>query len=281
MKKKLLKLFTAALIAMGIMSVPVTAQAAQKSIEYLNENKTYTQFDITNDGKPDKIKIRKTLYEGVYDPAPGRYDIYVNGKNVYSVAAKYCGYGVGTLCTVSSKKHFLNLQLFHPYNDKSYSNKILYYSGGKLKVVADTYSQFLKSYTIVDSFMIKKVDSKKISLSATTIAGGIGINSCNIDYNISGSKLTQATKTFSIRNDGTNPYMRPGENIWYANRSLTAYKSVGSSSKSFTLQNGSQCKIARIYFGSNAWIKVYKGSKYGWIKCPNNDTPYFYESYFY
>ena len=80
MKKKLRKLFTATLIAVGILSVPVAAQAAQKNNINIRANATYTKYDITSDRKADTIKIsQKAPNSQPY--AYGKYKVSVIVKN--------------------------------------------------------------------------------------------------------------------------------------------------------------------------------------------------------
>ena len=57
MKKTLLKYFTVALITISTISMPLTVKAAQKSNISIRPNVAYSKYDITGDGKADKIRI--------------------------------------------------------------------------------------------------------------------------------------------------------------------------------------------------------------------------------
>lgn len=63
-------------------------------LEFLNGQKerTYKQYDITNDGKADIVKIKKSGKPGGYDICGyKKFEVYVNGKCALEVPYKING----------------------------------------------------------------------------------------------------------------------------------------------------------------------------------------------
>ena len=105
MQKKLLRTLCTIFMLVGLLSFPTAAQAAQKSNIGLKSNKTYTQYDITGNGKADTIRVnfKSEKY----------FNIQINGKTAYKLnASEICKINVN-LYTLKGNKHFLKLKYCH------------------------------------------------------------------------------------------------------------------------------------------------------------------------
>ena len=103
MKKTLLKYFTVALITISTISMPLTVKAAQKSNISIRPNVAYSKYDITGDGKADKIRINFKSESYLNIEVNGKKSFSLNAQNIYLVNAD--------LYTLNGNKHFLKLKL--------------------------------------------------------------------------------------------------------------------------------------------------------------------------
>ena len=71
------------LTCLMILVIPTTARAASASLVTLKNGKTYSSYDITRDGKKDKIKIIQTRWYRA--PYSTERQVYVNGKYGFTV----------------------------------------------------------------------------------------------------------------------------------------------------------------------------------------------------
>ena len=79
MKKKI---YGALLVLCLLTFSNISVQAANPKTATLKEGKTYTQYDITGDKKPDKFKItvkRDSRFKNITG-----FQLFVNGKNIYT-----------------------------------------------------------------------------------------------------------------------------------------------------------------------------------------------------
>ena len=98
MKKKLFNFLAFALFIIYITSMSVTAQAAQKSNVSIRPNITYTKYDITGDGKADKIRMNFK--------AQSYFNIEVNGKKRFSLNVRDIYSVYADLYTLKGNRHF-------------------------------------------------------------------------------------------------------------------------------------------------------------------------------
>lgn len=100
----------------------------------LSTNKTYTKYDITGDGKNDKIVLKtKKTNSGL------NLTILINGKQAFSYTQKdYLPkkYEV-QLCTTSATEEFVSIRYESGENDRQIFHKMYKYTKGKLKSVFD------------------------------------------------------------------------------------------------------------------------------------------------
>ena len=74
------------LTCLMILVIPTSARAASSSLTTLKNNKTYSSYDVTRDGKKDKIKIVQTKSYATSGTTARK--VYVNGK--YRFTAEGC-----------------------------------------------------------------------------------------------------------------------------------------------------------------------------------------------
>ena len=114
------------LTCLMILVIPTTARAATASLTTLKNNKTYSSYDVTRDGKKDKIKIVQTKSYATSGTTARK--VYVNGK--YRFTAEGC-----KGCTIyvfrSGTKSVILSEFI--YGDGGRDFFTYPYSGGKFK----------------------------------------------------------------------------------------------------------------------------------------------------
>lgn len=275
MKKKMF-LFVFLTAMLTILFGSVTVRAAQKNIERIVSGVTYSKYDVTGDSKPDKVLIKRTCFYKGNLMANGRYDIYVNGKISYSTVCKFVGYGEAYICKYG-KKTYIILQLYNPNVDIPYSCRILFYNKGKLSIAADILKDLSYPYSL--KCVPVSVTSRYIKFRCEIHPDGIGYSRFYMTYYTSGSKAKIKSKNIAFAYNYTHKY-RGKTDVWYAQKSFEVYTGVNSSKVAFRVQWGSKCKVERIYFGSDMWIKITCGQKSGWRKTGYGTTKLFYGVYF-
>ena len=114
------------LTCLMILVIPTTARAATASLTTLKNNKTYSSYDVTRDGKKDKIKIVQTKSYATSGTTARK--VYVNGK--YRFTAEGC-----KGCTIyvfrSGTKSVILSEFI--YGDGGSDFYAYQYSGGKFK----------------------------------------------------------------------------------------------------------------------------------------------------
>jgi len=129
---KFKKVLLSAAVMLCAVFFPLTAQAAQKKLITLSPNHTYTQYDVTSDGKNDKLEIVFLPYK--------KLQFYINDKKVYSSNVKNVFDIDIELCTLNSKKNYIHLKQKTPFNDYLKSDSFLTYKSGKLVTAVNTLS---------------------------------------------------------------------------------------------------------------------------------------------
>lgn len=286
MKKKLRSLFTTALIAAGIMSVPVTAQAAQKSNINLRANTTYTKYDITSDKKADVIKIsQKAPSSQPY--AYGKYKVSVIVKNKTALNLSIEGNGSiqYSIYTLSSGRNYLRVKNIIA-NDHVTWDKLYTYKSGKLVQVRNLMNHAQGAFLARYDCVLKKISGNTMTFLMKTEPGGVGLIQYYVKYTQSGYSLKQPTNMYSVTyNNFNHPYMH-GSDCWTAARTLKVYDSQGGTDKVATFYEGYNVFIDYISFSDGECYLLLSSEdsgkyKEGWITCPNTyRIKFFYETLF-
>ena len=149
MKKTLLKYFTVALITISTISMPLTVKAAQKSNISIRPNVAYSKYDITGDGKADKIRINFKSESYLNIEVNGKKSFSLNAQNIYLVNAD--------LYTLNGNKHFLKLKCQDIDNDHIDYDKLLTYKSGKLVSAVNLMSHRKGAFNARHNSLLKKL----------------------------------------------------------------------------------------------------------------------------
>ena len=234
----------------------------------LKANKTYTKYDITGDGKADKIKISTgKAYYDVYE----KLTVTVNGKKVLCDKSSYFRVEA-KLCTLKNGKVFL--YLYNPFQNYDATVCGLYrYQNGKLVQSVDLLQVCGVGDTGYHTYGdVLSVKGNKITLQSYQINYQMGALVTAFEYTYSKGKLIPDNKAKVFT-------------VWsakYNNGKLTAaykinvYKKTDCKTKAFTLKKNQKIVGTGIYCKSGkmfAKVKRLSDGKFGYIKCIN-DYPF-------
>lgn len=274
MKKKFI-LFSFLFMLFSISFGCLTVQAAQKSNIGLKANKTYTKYDITGDGKADKIRINFK--------SQSYLNIQVNGKTRYKLNAKSI-YRINTnLYTLKGNRHFLKLKCQNVANDHIDYDKLLAYKSGKLTPVINLMSHRKGAWNGRHNSFTKKVGSDYIQIRMQSMPGGVGAIQYTLTYKLSGSSLKLSSSTFPVTYSGCQNPLLSETNIWTAAKELSLKNAPGGKER-YRTDIYEICTVNKIrYYNGSAYIYITAedAGVSGWVRCPNTYNTRFFEETFY
>lgn len=250
MMKKILKtMMMTLLLCFALSMIPVSAKAS--TLIPLDQNKTYSSYDFTRDGKRDKFK-----YTSNY--STGYTKIYLNGKYKQQIfSAKG---GILYWCKFSQKDTFL----LQEYTCFGGHELVAYkYSNGKFKEVK-TFTTAIFPYCgyakVKGNVLYLQSSCRSFNTKSFDKMGGSGMLSCTTKY-----KLSKGN--FSLLSRRT---VAAGERTFYARQAFKTSASENSLSKKNgpSVKKGQKVTLQRIYFmkDGNLAYKIKVGSKFGWFK---------------
>lgn len=203
-----------------------------------NKSKTYKKYDVTGDGKADKIKISfKRVGERGYD---GRLRIYVNGKLAYDNTASDCIYWNVGLVRLKNGKAFFDIRNLVSSDDVDL-HRLYKYDDGKFKVAYD-FLKYYEGYAHNVATAVYKVKGNTIYASIYGQfwkTGGIGHN---IKIQYKNGKLKRVSTYCPIS------YGSEEKNRWTATKKIKVYKKPGSKEVIYTLKKGDVIKINKVVY---------------------------------
>ena len=257
-KEKAKKLLGICIFLMGLMIFSVLpVQAAAPRMYTIQPGKTWTQSDITNDGKKDKIKIVRK--KGQYDGYWGGADIYVNSKKAGTINKTFLGMSI-RIITLSNGKSFLCLR-GEMDNDISVFHGLYQYRNGKIVQVVN----------FINTTYGRPVNEAAIYLNGNTIrvrteAMSYSLGYCTTEFTYkyqNGTLLRTSNYGKYTKLDAANK--RTG--LFAAAKNIQAYTTPTSGKKAFVIRKNTGVKILNCWtVGNKMYIRVKNGSKTGWIK---------------
>lgn len=259
MKKKILFL-----VALFVLLLPVSANAANPKLVSLDSSKTYTKYDVTGNGTKDKFKY---VVARSYGSATGDTYLYLNGKKRNTIfTARGCNI---KLVSFDKKNVFLAVN----YSQHGgWALDFYKYSGGKFKKIYSESSFFKNSsYIGYRDIRIRKMSGKTLYITqglrkgwdiqcVPTFKKSSKIISWDMKYTVKSGKIVLASRTATVNGSPTFTALSTFK---------TAKSAPTSNYNSFTVKKGDKVKLTKIYFpsgGKTAWFKIKKGSKEAWFQ---------------
>lgn len=231
----------------------------------LSLNRTYTAYDVTGDGRRDRVRIATSGRGGYFN----QVRVIINGRNC--LVKRFSSFSLPTIvrcriCTLSNRKPFLFLECMG--DSLVESTACLYqYSGGRLKTVLNLRSMLSSTYFYKTYFDVKKVSGSTI----TFLAGGLAYNTGVIDFDMifayKGGRFVRTTATTRLAS-GNIRYSSGKTNIYTVARRFQTYQKAGSRVKAYVPSVGQRVTLTHICIRNKVpYFRVVDSrGRTGWMK---------------
>lgn len=255
---------------------PMAAKAANPTEAVLEPNKLYKNYDLTGNGKKDKIKI-KTSKDNYYKTV----SIIINGKrravykDVNDITVK--------LYTLKNGKPFLYLWLVEEDWEGPVCG-IFQYKSGKLKQVVNCRNFFVPKNGYEYGYSVHGSDIKAKGNTMTVdfwlMSKTVGGMSCRYRFAYKNGTLKRTSgQTSSVKVNAAE-----STGILTAAKNIKVYTTPTGKKVRYTLKAGKRIKVIGAYVKSGKFslkVKNLSTGKTGWIKClkewPSDSRPPFRE----
>lgn len=264
MKKLRSLLLLAAVLVMGL-AFTMTAEAAQPKLATLRSGKTYKSYDITGDGKKDKVKLRlwNSLNDGMY--TKNNLEVKINGKSALRVSRDWADMDSAKLqiCKLSNGRVFVNVTAKTPDGDGVISGLYKYQKGKLVKQI--DFIRFFR-YGMQQSGEIASVSGNTMKLNTYVMSWSLGPIHLQHTLKYKGGKMAFSSRTGKM----TTPYAKT---YLTASRNIQMYKTATGSSKAFVLKKGKMARITNCYVNkTNIRFKAkLPNGKTGWFKAAKHE----------
>lgn len=248
-------------------ALPTTTptQSEEIGLYKLSDTSPNTKYDVTGDGKPDKIEIKKMNYSSYTYTA---FKVVINGKTALEVNNAYYGATKTILINTKDRNYFF----ISLYGDNSDGPEIFYeYVNDKLVKRADLENAIGKLfYHYTGKIVSVKPDTIEIKVTGQTdmLAG----TNLSFTYKVEPNGNLSLDK--KIVNVSYNHSHYKGKD-WkivkskylIAAKKIPVYRNTTGSKKTFVIQKGTKLQITKVSLkGKGRYYCITKDKKKGWIK---------------
>ena len=259
MKKKITILFGLILLVAFYSEIKVCA--AGGGVTKVKFGTTYKSFDLDGDGKKDTFKAKVVSPSSNKGSDMETIYIYVNNKKVFQQTIEELPRWDVRLVTVHSGETLIDISSY--VADHGVAHKLYQVQNGKMKMLYDFF-KYYDRYTYGNSIYveIENVKGNTLITKASAQFNSTGIMNWNMNFVLKEGKIKRTSNQFT-------PIFYK-KNHWTAQKKINVYKTAGSSTFAYTLNQGDVVQINKIIFKD---LKVFfqvknKGGKIGYIICP-------------
>lgn len=253
--------------------MPAQAHAAGSGMKTLKQGKTYS---LKLDGKTHKVKYTNTVTDQAN--MSGVFRIYVDGKVKYTHKNEAVSVGGKVRAAKVSKKVTLLHIKFEGENGYNLVDRLVRYSGGKLKTAANliairegdkksTKGAKLNSWT--RGATVTKAGAGKLTVRFSTSDNLIGIYDATLTYKYKGGKAKRVTSEFKPKFSSSSGWKGNTGTIAVA---FDVYTKLGGSVVSFRANKGDRVKVLKVKLvkGTRWFYLQDAAGKKGWKKEPES-----------
>lgn len=281
--KKFLAKILALTLTVSSLSVTVAAgpaKAAEKKTSQpvgkvtLQEGKTYTEYDVTNDGKADKVEIKNSNASST-----DGFRVFVNGTCAMNLKKDYYYNAQCELVTLENDKKFL--YVYMP-SDNDYGASDLYtYKNNKFSKVVNLDKSVAYVGSLINGASIKKVSGNKITFEMNVMSYGLANMTFSVTYESRAGGMHLTSTTHKISSYYNVKSQKRGITYLTTAKSLKLYSDKTAKKASTTLKKGTSLKVTKCYVSGKTvtyYVKT-KSGKTGWFVSPkvNVTEPLFTE----
>lgn len=271
MKMRLVLIVAALVVLLSAGMFQVRTYAAGRKVSNprmvsLKLNRTYKAYDVTGDGRADKVRLSGRANNGGYVGLK----LSVNGKKYTLLKASDGRYSVdyfvlfAKICTLSNGKPFLfiNPQLDNCDGPISALYRL---KKGRLRKVIDFNTFFKGGYNHTNTRIIK-VSGNSLTFRAAAMNFALGYTEMDFRMKYSLGNLRLASRKGSVVSVcGFNP-----KNAKALRKTVKVFRTPGARKQTIRIAKGTRVRVTRVYVGkkyARFYLKPLSG-RGGWFQNP-------------
>lgn len=277
--------FVVVLFSICMYAKPAEAAKTVKPVTLQNE-KTISKYDVTGDGKKDKVKIKCTKPDKYLQGYGTEWKVIVNGRSVCCIrenSVYVCCRLKVQLYRVNKKRVYLLITKQLPNNGDISECALFQMKKGKLTKVCDFYDSIVKSISNYHyGVRISKLTSTSMTVECSDELYATSWIHWRMNYIYKNGKWKKTGNVYKVVYDSDHEWTDHSSG-WTANRKLNVYTTTSLKKKAFTVKSGDVVKIKKLCIkNGNTYIQITnKKGETGWIKNPKNYcNGYFKEALF-
>lgn len=239
----------------------------------------YSGFDVTGDGKTDKVMVKNRSGSGLFTASQNGLQIYINGTEVFDFSDPYYRGDVTShfevkLCTVASDKIYFFIRT---ESEKGYYNFCRLYEckNGRMQMVLDLKKVYENLFHYRERIEVSSVGNNSIWFQWYGQLGAVGGLNWTVKYVCTGNCLRPAGSVCPV-------LCEEAEKLRTAARDFSVYATCSLNEEYFRVNSGEKVKITCVYNDSERFYIQMENPQglVGWMPCPNNEVPYFEEAFY-
>lgn len=204
----------------------------------LKQNVEYFQYDVTGDGKADKVEIQQKEHKDNNESITLK--VLINDQLAFQEKELYEPNWYVDLIKLANGKVFFSIGARE--NDYVLTLKLYAYKDGKLECVHDFYQNY-KDYASGYIVNINNVSGNIIETEINAQFLVTGSVQYNMYLEYKDGSFKNASSEFPIKYKEMSK-----KNKWTVNRTIKTYKEAGSKDVAYTLKKGNVVKIYKVIY---------------------------------
>ena len=271
MKKVIRLTVVMAVMMLGVLLGASTGQAKGNLVK-LKKNKLYTKYDVTADGKADKVKVISKTKKKNY---MNTMKLQINGKVVFK-HKESSGEPIVQLVFLEDNQSLISI--FHR-GDNDYGERLIFsYAGSKWKKLMDLNGTKVEAKYDNPEGSVTAVSGNAVTISYAVQSAMVGLSSYSMDYLYTDGKLELQTPIvdYYIYKNTKEPGDYVKGQTMTARKEMQVYDKVEEGrTVAFTIKAEDPVKFLKIQrVNGRPWYLVSVGENEGWLECGEYDYYY-------
>lgn len=250
--KNIIKFYLICIMLAGIcFGKERIAKAADTAYVELKSDTEYSQYDVTGDGKVDKVVIKRVKNKENDPKLTYNYitlKVFINDQIALERKEPYDPYWDVNLIRLKNGKIFFEIRNCYD-NDCVNTHRLYAYNNGKLKSVYD-FKKYYEKYAYSYRADIEKISGNTIKTNVRAQFYTTGSIKFNMNVSYKDGKFIRTSNKYTLN----YKEMYNIKNKWTVNKKIKVYKKAGSKKLAYTLKKGNIVKINKVIYKNN---KVY------------------------
>lgn len=258
------------LVTAGILFQAQDAQAAKIGSYKLSDSKPTKKYDVTGDGKADKIEIKKLNKSKEWGDSYSYqgFKVLVNGKTILKNNEIFDYYRLDIFLIKTKTYSYFKIDRWD-CGDMGATENIYKYSKNQLKKCISLRNIEKKYEGWIFHYKISSVKAHSIKIKIEGQTGMLGETKSSFELKVGkGGKLSLAKKVVGVSCKIWLDDHLVTPKYLITTKKIQVYKNEGTTKKAFSIKKGSKVKITKVSIRKKkpTYYCITKSGKKGWIK---------------